>query len=354
LRQRCCGGSANRERRVAFPNLFIVSYGRTGSTVLTGIVNAIPGYIIRGENADLTGHLMAIADDLRPHATRRPTKPTEPWFGGEFYTDAMLDGAFRQFVDRILLGPAPPAGVRCYGFKEVRYTVDTVEAKVAFLERLFPGAGFLYSVRDSKRVARSEFQNGVEVDYFEAAREKFANLAERPNGFLVSHDELVTDPDGLLPRLFAFLDEPYNAPAIKALLATQHGYSRPRPDAFLTDFPFYVRAGVRPRGIEMLYINRFERGSAAVVVGGFVGASLPGFSPAALRERSGRRLMRFERKETTMRRQSDGAEAPVTNFIMELECPASVDHLEILLPAGDTLFELHNLRHLGRDLGRRA
>jgi hypothetical protein len=64
--------------------------------------------------------------------------------------------------------------------------------------------------------------------------------------------------------------------------------------------------------------------------------------------------MRFQRQEAQMRRQGDGAETPVTSFIMELECPASVDHLEILLPTGDTLFELHNLRHLGRDLGRRA
>jgi hypothetical protein len=339
---------------VTFPNLFVVSYGRTGSTVLMGILNAIPGYLIRGENADLVGHLMAIGADLDPHAAKRPTTPREAWFGGERYTADALRPVFREFLDRIMLGPSPPPGLRCYGFKEIRYSVDTVEEKVAFLESLYPGSGFIYSVRETARVRRSEFQSGVDAAFFDALHEKFGAMAERPNSFLVSHDELVADPDGLLPRLFRFLGEPYEAAKIKAVLATPHGYSRPKPDAFVTDFPFHVRAAVEPRDIEMLYINRFERGPGSVIVGGFVGSSRPGFSPAGLTERSRRRILRFQRQDARMRRESEDTAVPVTNFLLEVECPSNVDRLDLMLASGETLIELRNLRHLGRDLGRRA
>lgn len=334
-----------------FPNLFIVSYGRTGSTVLMGILNAIPGYVIRGENGDLTGHLMAIADDLAPHASATPTTPRDAWFGGELYTGGKLTDAFRAFVDRLLLGDAPPPGVRCYGFKEIRYTAETAAAKVAFLERLYPGAGFVYSVRDSARVARSEFQTGLDAAYFDIVRAELTRLAERPNGFLFSHDELIAEPDKLLPRLFDFVGEPYDAPKIKALLETPHGYSRPRPDAFNTDFPFHVRAGVNAPGIGMLYVNRFERGPRSAIVGGFAGAA--GFAPDTLREKSGRRILRAAAQPARMQR-ADGTEVTVTNFLMEIDCPPSVDRLDLLLPGGELLFELHNLRHLGRDLGRKG
>lgn len=334
-----------------FPNLFVVSYGRTGSTVLMGILNAIPGYLIRGENADLVGHLMAIAEDLRPHASETPTSPRDAWFGGELYTEAALVPAFRALADRLLLGPTPPAGVRCYGFKEIRYSVQTAAEKIGFLEKLYPGAGFIFSVRDSARVARSEFQNGLDVAHFDAIRAELERLAQRPNGFVFSHDELVTSPDALLPRLFEFLGEPYDARRVKALLETPHGYSRPRPDGFVTDFPFHVRAGVRPAHVEMLYINRFERGAASVIVGGFTRAAR--FSPGALRERGGHKVRQSAAQPARMQGGS-GEQVAVTNFLMEIDCPANVDQLDLTLPNGDVLFELRNLRHLGRDLGRRG
>lgn len=336
---------------MSYPNLFIVSYGRTGSTALMAVLNAIPGYLIRGENADLVGHLMAIADDLRPHASVRAAGPSDAWFGGENYTDAALVSPFRQFVDRIVLGSTPPADVRCYGFKEIRYGLTDVDAKLAFLARLYPGAAFLFSVRDSARVARSAFQQGVEPDYLDAIRDKFSELARGPDCFLVSHEELVDDADKLLPRLFDFLGEPYDAARIKGLLAKPHGYSVLGPEGFLTDFPFYVRAGSRPTGIAMLYINRFERSPRSVVVGGFVRSDQPDLFPS-LRERSGRGL-RFVKQEAAMRSR-DGAQMPATNFLIEIECPPAIERLDIMLPGGESLFELRSLRHYGRDLGRPA
>jgi hypothetical protein len=40
--------------------------------------------------------------------------------------------------------------------------------------------------------------------------------------------------------------------------------------------------------------------------------------------------------------------------LLEIECPPAVERLTIVLPGGETLFEMNNLRYLGRDLGRRT
>lgn len=39
-----------------FGSVLIITYGRSGSTLLQGILNSIPGYLIRGENENLMAH----------------------------------------------------------------------------------------------------------------------------------------------------------------------------------------------------------------------------------------------------------------------------------------------------------
>ncbi len=51
--------------------LFIVTYGRSGSTLLQGILNSIPGYLIRGENRAALFHLYS----LREHPRHREGDP---------------------------------------------------------------------------------------------------------------------------------------------------------------------------------------------------------------------------------------------------------------------------------------
>lgn len=211
-------------------------------------------------------------------------------------------------------------------------------------------------MRDSARVARSEFHRGIAADHFDAVRDRFVGLAGASDSFLVSHEDLVGNADKILSALCAFIGETYDADRIKGVLADRHGFSQQQPEAFVTDFPFYVRAGARfaESDIRMLYVNRFERGPGSVVIGGFVASSRPGFSAAALRERSGYRVLRFHKQDALMHDRDKTTELPVTNFLVEIECPRTVERLTIVLPSGETLLELNNLRHLGRDLGRRA
>ena len=38
-------------------HVFVMTYGRSGSTLLMGILNSIPGWLLRGENRHAMRHL---------------------------------------------------------------------------------------------------------------------------------------------------------------------------------------------------------------------------------------------------------------------------------------------------------
>ena len=67
-----------------FRHLFVITYGRSGSTLLQGLLNSIDGMLIRGENNNVVVNL------FQAHAALSLTKkkfikdtraPTAAWFG---------------------------------------------------------------------------------------------------------------------------------------------------------------------------------------------------------------------------------------------------------------------------------
>ncbi len=104
--------------------LFVMTYGRSGSTLVSGLLNAIPGYLIRGENRDALRHLFAYHRTLATEKARGPAKayrtPTHPFFG-------IGDVPLRQVVHRRPRASrsrpccAPRADTRVVGFKEIRW-----------------------------------------------------------------------------------------------------------------------------------------------------------------------------------------------------------------------------------------
>lgn len=106
-----------------FPFAFIVTYGRSGSTLLQGILNAIDGYCIRGENDSTLFHLFcavdAVARTRAVHTRLTATMPIDPWFGANDLDEATLSARLSSaFLEACL---RPPERCRCTGFKEIRY-----------------------------------------------------------------------------------------------------------------------------------------------------------------------------------------------------------------------------------------
>ncbi|MGD9861576.1 MAG: sulfotransferase [Pseudodonghicola sp.] len=155
--------------------VFVVTYGRSGSTLTHGLLNSIPGYCIRGENGDLTYFLSQAAhrvrtddnyvwrreDLLRPEAERRYFlrdilgTPADPWYGAENVAPDEMELALMDLFVRHVLRPDP--GCRVCGFKEIRFHEHPAffDAHLDTLRRAFPNSRFLFQTRDHAAVAKS-------------------------------------------------------------------------------------------------------------------------------------------------------------------------------------------------------
>ena len=144
--------------------VFIVTYGRSGSTVLQALLNTLPGYQIRGENQNALYPLFqswkAIAtspDMQRMRGTGEISDATHPWFGAENTDLAAYRAALCRTFAATILQPGP--GTRISGFKEIR-TIPVQSDFAEYLEFIrqgFPKARFIFNTRDPEKVVRSSW-----------------------------------------------------------------------------------------------------------------------------------------------------------------------------------------------------
>ena len=212
---------------------FVVTYGRSGSTLLQGVLNAIPGYVIRGENGGILykiHELFALAEVVNKRFGRDAGPVTHPWYGVDRYPLQELLGDFGNlFINNIL---TPPPGTRCLGFKEIRYGQDVMEnlyAHLDFMDALFPRACFIFNSRNLEDTARSSWwkrEPGAFAYLLEFER-RMHEAFDRGNGnyFWVKFDDYVENADNLRP-LFEFLEEPFDREAVAATLRESHGLDR--------------------------------------------------------------------------------------------------------------------------------
>ena len=210
--------------------VFVVTYGRSGSTVVQNLLNAIPGYCIRGENGNaLSGlarswHQIATAEPRQGLKARgTPTTPEEPWYGAE-HIDPHRYGSYlaNLFVREIL---ALPAGTRVGGFKEIRFHAEPMffPAYMGFIRRFFPKARFVFNTRSHDAVLKSGWWASMDETQARAQLEQAEllfdrQLAAHPDRCLrLRYEDYAGNPDGAR-ALFDFLGEPFDAARVAAVL----------------------------------------------------------------------------------------------------------------------------------------
>ncbi len=199
--------------------VFIVTYGRSGSTLLQNLLNSIPGYQIRGENNNALFHLMRAWYALK---TSRPLQgmrsrgeksdQTHPWFGGENIEPQMIGSALAAEFTRSVLQPDPQTLVS--GFKEIRFhqVNELFSDYLDFIYAFFPNSRFVFNTRDHLSVMKSSWwaevpPSKVQRELCKAEERYQAYLAKHPErGMLVHYDDYVDDPSKL-HALYAFLGE---------------------------------------------------------------------------------------------------------------------------------------------------
>jgi len=193
-----------------------------------GLLNAIPGYRIRGENYNALYRLYQ-ADEALTRACDRFSsadhlRPRDAWYGTPLvrpeHFRAEVVGAFVRHVLR------PEPGDRVLGFKEIRYTpahLDDLSAYLAFLRRAFPDAKIVFNHRDPVAVARSAWWADVPdaEDKVRAADARLLGFPADERHFHFRYDDIDAGL-GHVRELLRFLGEEVDERTLREVLATRH------------------------------------------------------------------------------------------------------------------------------------
>jgi hypothetical protein len=224
-------GDATREPPGAIPSyLFILSCGRTGSTLVQGVLNTAPGVLIRGENGGVLADLFrfhATAGFHRERLARDSTflQSTNAWFGIDGYPEDLARRELRQLATDLLFRPGPDANT--VGGKEIRWSGVDAHDYIRFLREVFPGARFILSSRRLEDVATSGWWSRRENAMAELTildttiRSAVQELG--PVGFELRYEDFVDNPDGLQP-MFEWLGLPFRPNVVAATMSRPHSY----------------------------------------------------------------------------------------------------------------------------------
>lgn len=221
--------------------VFIVTYGRSGSTLLQNVLNGIPGYLIRGENDNILLHMArawmvakhtpdivnrreAMAPAYEGWRDPRYGKQIDPWFGAELISPPEMGFGLADLFVRSVL--KPPPGTRVTGFKEIRYHFagEDMEKYFNFILNFFPNSRLIFNTRNLNAVARSGWWAKYSHEDFmaevgDADRRFRAYSAARPDRTMLMHyDDYNGNPDAFA-RLFDFLDEPFRRSYVATLMS---------------------------------------------------------------------------------------------------------------------------------------
>jgi hypothetical protein len=206
--------------------VFVMAYGRSGSTLLQAILNSSPGVLIRGENRGLSYYLhqfhqSAVRDaEWAGDVARRKVNP---FFGIRDYPADVAVERIRELLLDTVLRPNP--GTRMLGFKEIRWYQEDLPDYLDFMQEVFPGARFVLNTRRLDDVAKSSWW-ALKDD----AREQLEDIESRMLAaaealgdavFHVRYDEYVDQPDRLRP-LFDWLGLDFDEERVRRVMARKY------------------------------------------------------------------------------------------------------------------------------------
>jgi hypothetical protein len=187
--------------------LFVVTYGRSGSTLVQGILNALPRTLVRGENGFFvlelfraTARATAFADNHRKHGARNTTSA---FFGVHGLRRNVFVTQLRRLMLKTLLAEQDASGVDRLGFKEVLWheiEPEETEAFFDWFERVFPDARYLLHTRDREALPSSGFWRFEDADSVYAKVDRTVEIqgylaTTRPERVLATSYERLTDPE---------------------------------------------------------------------------------------------------------------------------------------------------------------
>lgn len=203
-------GLAARIGRSPVPGefVFVVTYGRSGSTLVQGLLNTLPRTLVRGENEfyllPMYRAWAGVRKAQQNHAgTGSRRGPRSAFYGiDEVDLDRFVASTHDLAVGQ-MLGATPAKEVDRLGFKEVlwhRIRANETSTFFDWFDQVFPGARYVLNRRDHEDVARSGFWQRQEREEVMRAITRVEQIQDhlletRPDRTLLTRYERVTSSD---------------------------------------------------------------------------------------------------------------------------------------------------------------
>lgn len=144
--------------------VFVVTYGRSGSTLVQGLINTLPRTLLRGENDLYLQHLVRALTAARrwreEHADHGAYDDTSAFYGVKAIRGSVFAQGINDVVTQTLIGRYDPTDYDVVGFKEVlwhRLEAEETEDFFAGMDEAFPGARYVLNTREIDHVIGSGF-----------------------------------------------------------------------------------------------------------------------------------------------------------------------------------------------------
>lgn len=212
--------------------VFLVTYGRSGSTLMSNYLNSFPGYCIRGENNNVLHHLCSAVrslenvnftfrreDKAKPFSKRRVEMqrimetPKDPWYGAELVNPSRFaKTVFDNFVKEIL---APPPGTRVAGFKEIRWAnyLGMLNNHLDMVAQYFPNTKFIFQTRDAESVSKSGWWKERPAEdvrrFVKNSDNAFLSYLKTSDASMLVRYEDIVQGDDALRKVAEFLGEDF-------------------------------------------------------------------------------------------------------------------------------------------------
>ncbi len=218
-----------------YDHIIICGAGRSGTTLVSGLLNAIDGYLIRGENYNFPLYLYKAYRALvetENNAGAFSNTPTSPWYRGQYSAADFIEHC-RPVVRSMLLGGKPSAYFNCVGFKEIRWLArdlqgETLAGYFEFLGQVMPKLGVVVVTRNLESLLRSgwwpsalQMEPGVGQDIVDL----YHDLERLParDRFTIAYEQIVARDERLV-QLFEFLGERHDPDRIERVLEKKHSF----------------------------------------------------------------------------------------------------------------------------------
>lgn len=189
--------------------VFIVTYGRSGSTLLQGILNASEQIHCSGENGDfLFGLFQSIRILEKTKKMVGPNKgrsPKDPFFGIDYIDEGEIFDSFRELVSKQILNSCPSEkSPNFVGYKEIRYPFkENLEEYLEFINELFEEPKILFLFRDLDNVLNSGMFMELSDDARNTNRKQFRNFEtvalkfseRRENCAIIRYENFKANPE---------------------------------------------------------------------------------------------------------------------------------------------------------------